>query len=232
MNNIEFFKLSAKNLLKDFKTRRYNKSGKCYEYTPKYFDIGGIFFNLDIPDTKDDFSFTLMNAQHLIAKLVGFEKWDNLIHAPEPEQDSARKKLEYIKQDFHWIVKQKSYALGFGEPIYRAAAYQDRELESLSFDYSNLSEMALRPPIGFSAKNPKTGFYDYSVKIGSHFFVGNGKSLRSAMMAADKKAYQFLCQEEAKRLYGKSTDEPIEESKEWAIPVMESAGFEAYKNRK
>ncbi len=222
MNHIEYFKLQAKNLFKDFKTRQYNKSNKCYEYTPEFFDIGGLFFSLEIPDDKDNFTFTLMNAQHVIAKMVGFEKWENLIRASESAQNSAKERLDYVKQDFSWSVKQKSYALGFGEPIYRAAAYQDLELESFNFDYSNLSEMALRPPIGFSAKNPKTGLYDFSVKIGSHFFIGNGKNLRFAKIAADKKAYQFLCNEAAKVLYGTTTDAPVEESEEWSIPVQKS----------
>ena len=222
MDFINYFKHQAKNLLKDFKTRRYNKSNKSYEYTPKYFDIGGIFFFLEVPDYKDDFTFTLMNAQHVIAKVVGFDKWENLIRASESAQNSAKERLDYVKQDFSWSVKQKSYALGFGEPIYRAAAYQDLELESFNFDYSNLSEMALRPPIGFSAKNPKTGLYDFSVKIGSHFFIGNGKNLRFAKIAADKKAYQFLCNEAAKVLYGTTTDAPVEESEEWSIPVQKS----------
>ena len=232
MNRIDYFKLQAKNLLKDFKTRRYNVVNKVYEYTPMYFDIGGNFISLEIPDDKDDFTFSLMNAQHVIAKIVGFEKWENLIHASESAQDSARERLDYVRQNFSRIVKQKSYSLGFGEPIYRAAAYQDLEMESFKIGYFNPIEMALRPPTGFSAKNPQTGLYDFSVKIGSHFFVGSGKNLRFAKMSAEKKAYQFLLQEESKVLYGKAIDEPVEESEEWAVPVRYSAGYETFENRK
>ena len=60
MNHIDYFKLQAKNLFKDFKTRQYNKSNKCYEYTPEFLDIGGLFFSLEIPDDK--YNFSVMSA--------------------------------------------------------------------------------------------------------------------------------------------------------------------------
>lgn len=97
MTHIDFFKIQAKNLLKDFKTRIYNEKDELYEYSPKHFDISGIFFYFDYYDDKKDFTFTLMNAQHLIAKMVGYEKWDNLIHASEPAQELAELLLRRFK---------------------------------------------------------------------------------------------------------------------------------------
>lgn len=97
MKHVDFFKFQAKNLLKDFKTRYYNEKEELYEYSPNHFDIDSIFLYFDYPDYKDDFTFTLMNAQHLIAKMVGFEKWDNLIHASEPEQELAELLLRRFK---------------------------------------------------------------------------------------------------------------------------------------
>ena len=79
MEHIEYFKLQAKNLLKDYKTRFFNEKEEVYDYHAKYFDINGIFCDFGISDCKDDFSFTLMNAQHVIAQLAGFENWDELV---------------------------------------------------------------------------------------------------------------------------------------------------------
>lgn len=81
MEHIDYFKLQAKNLLKDFKTRFFNQEEKVWQYNPKFFDIENIFFDYEIPDDKPDFNFTLMNAQHLIAKMAGFSKWNDLVNA-------------------------------------------------------------------------------------------------------------------------------------------------------
>ena len=89
MEHIPYFKLQAKNLLKDFKTRYYNEEDGFYHYNPVFFDIESIFLYFEMPDDKPNFTFTLMNAQHLVAKMVGYEKWDNLIHASEVEQELA-----------------------------------------------------------------------------------------------------------------------------------------------
>jgi len=89
MDHIDYFKLQAKNLLKDYKTRCFDESEKRYCYHPKYFDIDGIFLWLDYYDNTDDFTFTLMNAQHVIAQMVGFEKWNDLIKAKPAELELA-----------------------------------------------------------------------------------------------------------------------------------------------
>ncbi|MBQ3749910.1 MAG: hypothetical protein IKN99_07775 [Bacteroidales bacterium] len=89
MNHIEYFKLQAKNLLKDYKTRLFNPKDGFHEYNPKFFDITGIFDYLDLNDEKSDFKFTLMNAQHVIAQLAGFSKWDDLLKANPSELELA-----------------------------------------------------------------------------------------------------------------------------------------------
>lgn len=82
MKNIDFFKQQAKNLFKDYKTRVYNENEGFYEYSPRFFnDIEEILANFEIGDED---SFTLMNAQHIIARLSGFYKWSELINASEP----------------------------------------------------------------------------------------------------------------------------------------------------
>lgn len=90
MEHLDYFKLQAKNLFKDYKTRFFNEESKRYEYKPKYFDIGRIFVDFDFPDYKDDFTFTLMNAQHLIAKIVGIQNWNHLIELSKQELFTAR----------------------------------------------------------------------------------------------------------------------------------------------
>ena len=82
MANVEFFKQQAKRLLKDYNTKVYNEDADLYEYNPRFYHhIDEIIMAFDI---DEEGSFTLMNAQHIIARLSGFYKWDELIKASEP----------------------------------------------------------------------------------------------------------------------------------------------------
>lgn len=89
MDHVKYFKLQAKNLLKDYETRFFNPEEGFYEYNPKFFDIEGIFLYLGMNDDESSFSFTLMNAQHVIAKLAGFSKWSALLNATSAELELA-----------------------------------------------------------------------------------------------------------------------------------------------
>lgn len=75
MKPIEYLKLQAKNLHRDFKTQTSSFDPKLrrnvYEYDPKYFKIDLLIADFNITEEK----FTLMNAQHIIAKLCGLDKW-------------------------------------------------------------------------------------------------------------------------------------------------------------
>lgn len=80
MATVEFFKQQAKNLLKDYNTKVFNEDEGFYVYTPRFFhDIDDIIMSFDI----EEVSFTLMKAQHVIARLAGFYKWTELIKASE-----------------------------------------------------------------------------------------------------------------------------------------------------
>ena len=57
MKNIDYFKLQAKNLLKDYQTRYLSEDGNIYEYEPKFFDIVGIFLEYGIMDDDKNFEF-------------------------------------------------------------------------------------------------------------------------------------------------------------------------------
>ena len=92
-NNIEYFKKQAKNLYQDYKTRKLSDAGDIHEYSPKYYDITQIFLDFDIFDDAPDFEFSLMKAQHLIAKLVNFNSWAELIKASDTQLEIAKIKL-------------------------------------------------------------------------------------------------------------------------------------------
>jgi len=81
MKTIEYFKLQAKNLHKDFKTQRTyfdpTYGHDLYEYAPKFFDVDALALDFDV----DEDNFTLMNAQHYIAQLAGFRKWTDMLKA-------------------------------------------------------------------------------------------------------------------------------------------------------
>lgn len=90
MKPIDFFKLQAKNLFRDFKTQTTHFDpkigGKVHSYSPKSFDVEAILIHFD----PDDEKFTLMNAQHIIAQIAGFRKWTDMIKASEIEMQLAK----------------------------------------------------------------------------------------------------------------------------------------------
>ncbi|AWI58435.1 hypothetical protein [Sinorhizobium fredii] len=90
MTPIEYLKLQAKNLFRDFKTKTpvFDEvlGDYLYEYNPKYFDIDRIVVEHDL----DEEDFSLMNAQHIIALMVGFRKWTELVKASDAELELAK----------------------------------------------------------------------------------------------------------------------------------------------
>ncbi len=90
MKPIEYFKLQSKNLFKDYKTQYpvFDESLDLtiYNYTPTYFDIDQIFLDFDC----DEENFSLMKAQHLFSKLLGYNNWSDLINASEAELELAK----------------------------------------------------------------------------------------------------------------------------------------------
>lgn len=90
MNTIDYFKLQAKNLFRDYKTKKPVFDGAIddylYEYDPKYFDIDSIVCDFDL--NEDNFS--LMKAQHIVAIMAGFEKWADFLKASATELAIAK----------------------------------------------------------------------------------------------------------------------------------------------
>lgn len=95
MNTIDYFKLQAKNLHKDFKTKKppVDKAATAFlfEYTPKYFDVEMVIADFRI----DEENFSLMNAQHVIAKISNFENWASLLKASPAELELAQLLYDY-----------------------------------------------------------------------------------------------------------------------------------------
>jgi hypothetical protein len=97
MTPIAYFKLQAKNLFRDYKTRTSTidvvDGQSYYAYYAKYFDLDAIFVDFD----WDEDDFSLMKAQHTIAILAGFRKWTDLAKASGVELELA--KLLFDHQD-------------------------------------------------------------------------------------------------------------------------------------
>ncbi len=97
METIDYFKLQSKNLYRDFKTKTpvldKSTTSFLYEYGPKYFDIEMIISDFGI----DEENFSLMNAQHVIAKIANFNNWAELLKASTAELELA--KLLYDHQN-------------------------------------------------------------------------------------------------------------------------------------
>ncbi len=99
MSNLDFFHNQAKNFLKDWKTQEKTVESDgftSYHYDWKFYDVGDLFFYYEFDD-KDEQDIKLARAQHIIAKMVGFKKLDDLIHASEPELQLAELLLRRFK---------------------------------------------------------------------------------------------------------------------------------------
>ncbi len=76
MQYLDFFKLQSKNLLSDSQTDM-----------PKYFPNAKFWISKYIKNADD---FTLMKAQHVVANIAGFNKWDDLAHASDAQLEVAK----------------------------------------------------------------------------------------------------------------------------------------------
>lgn len=96
MECIDYLKLQAKNLYRDFKTRYKDEYG--YDYNPKYFnDIYDILYDYNV-DTEN---FSLMKAQHLIAQMIGSKSWSKLINSSKEMQTIAKSLFEHRDDTFN-----------------------------------------------------------------------------------------------------------------------------------
>ena len=80
MTYLDFFRLQAKNLYRAWKTHKENDEG-LYEYNSPLFDVDDFLLYFDEDDHEKE--FCLQRAQHLVAQLAGFRKWNDLIKADD-----------------------------------------------------------------------------------------------------------------------------------------------------
>ena len=124
MEHIDFFKLQAKNLMRDYKTQFKDETG-VYQYSPRFFfDIDEIINSYDI----DENNFSLMKAQHYIAKLAGFYNWSELSYASDA-------KLELGKL----LLENRNECDSIGVPLLDSwKMYRDSILQDHNFDDQTL----------------------------------------------------------------------------------------------
>jgi hypothetical protein len=78
MKDINYLKGQAKNLYRDFQLE-FMQDGDEYVCATRFFDINAVVedFMIDIND------FSLMKAQHIIAKMAGFNSWKDALDCDE-----------------------------------------------------------------------------------------------------------------------------------------------------
>lgn len=99
MSHVDFFRKQSKNFLKDWKTQTKTVEDDgliIYHYKWKFFDLDDLlpYFELN---NKEEQDIKLARAQHYIAKMVGYKKWNDLIQASEKEQELAELLLRHFK---------------------------------------------------------------------------------------------------------------------------------------
>ena len=114
MTPLHYLKRQSKKLIKDYKTKTSYidkiDGYTYYKYDPKYFDMDSIVCDFDI----DEENFTLMNAQHIITRMVGFYKWTDLEKASQSELELAKllfdnqHKLSSDEWDIYLEINQQS----------------------------------------------------------------------------------------------------------------------------
>ena len=112
---LEFFKLQAKHLHKDLKTRTSPSTDFgmfygdfYYDYDPKFFNVKLLMWDMGLSEEPGNL-FSLMKCQHIIALLVGFSSWSELIHASDKELEL--RKLIFKNQNRINPQEWKTYVL-------------------------------------------------------------------------------------------------------------------------
>lgn len=149
MNTIDYFKLQAKNLHKDFKTKTTlvdkTSSAFLYEYSPKYFDIEMVIADFDI----DENNFSLMNAQHVIAKIANFDKWASLLKASPAELELAmllfehQNRIDLIGWQFYIADTQSMSEIELDAEI-QVDIFKQVVIEDNFFDYMEIESYLMK----------------------------------------------------------------------------------------
>lgn len=149
MDTIDYFKLQAKNLHKDFKTKTpvLDKTATAFlfEYTPRYFDVEMIISDFGI----DEENFSLMNAQHVITKIANFDKWASLLKASPAELELAQllydhqNKIDLVGWQFY-IAEAQSMNEDELDAEIQVGLFKQMVIEENIFDYMEIESYLLK----------------------------------------------------------------------------------------
>lgn len=94
---VDYFKKQAKLLLRDYnlmKENDFDQSKVVFDESQEHFDITNVFAKAD--KIKGD-NLTLMNAQHILAKICDFKNWEDFLHSSKAKQEIGALKLNCYK---------------------------------------------------------------------------------------------------------------------------------------
>ena len=97
MTMINYYKQQSKLLLKDyklFKEKNCNQNMSAYLEPQEHFDINNVLSKVN--KQKGD-TITLMNAQHILAKISGFKDWNDLLRSSDAKREIGALKLNCYK---------------------------------------------------------------------------------------------------------------------------------------
>lgn len=97
MTTIDYYKQQAKLLLKDynlFKENNFNQNEAMFDEPQEHFDVHNVFSKVN---KRTDEDITLMNAQHIIAKISDFKDWNDVLHSSESQREIGAFKLNAYK---------------------------------------------------------------------------------------------------------------------------------------
>lgn len=149
MNTIDYFKLQAKNLHRDFKTKTpvLDKKATAFhnEYAPKYFNIEMVIGNYGV----DEENLSLMNAQHVIAKIAYFDNWADLLKASPAELELAKllfdhqNRIDLIGWQFYINDAQAMNEIELDTEI-QVDIFKQMVVEENIFEYQNIESYLLK----------------------------------------------------------------------------------------
>ena len=158
------------------------------------------FFYLGKSDEKNNVKNSISANEDLFEAIIGAVAVDTNWNYKLLEQVcKTMLQMETINTYLAVLVKEKSNALGFGEPCYYPRVWQIKDMKDFMPD--NFYHGNYGIGIGKTSKNPNNGLHEFGLKIGEHKFLGFGCGTTQAKLDVEKKAYQFLCQEEIKRKF-------------------------------
>ena len=160
-----------------------------------------MFLYLGKSDEQNDVRKSLSVNEDLFEAIIGAVAVDsNWNYEVLEKLCKTMLQMETVNDYLIILIKEKSKALGFGEPCYHPLNFQCRNLDDLMpLNFFNSGYLGINEFC--TSKNSETGKHEYEVVIGEKVFKGLEDGPNQAKNDAEKQAYHFLCQEEIRRNY-------------------------------